>query len=186
MHINKETSAELRLSMPKELRTDLLVTYATEFLKCAHQLNPKLGIWEAIEDHIKNNLDCIVRLKFSTIAQLAMLAVQKEFDAAILKSVKDAAYTYLEKTGGFNVPLLKHEVEPLSMIMGSLHVQKLLDDKFLAMVVKRFIASLYHDKLPVAEVARLYLDPRVYQIYAKSTTEEAAYQTYEKLKASLF
>lgn len=70
--------------------------------------------------------------------------------------------------------------------MGSLHVRQLLDDKYLAMIVKRFIASLYHDKLPVAEVARLYLDPRVYQIYAKSTTEQAAFQTYERLKAGIF
>ena len=49
MHINKDTSAQLRLTMPAELRSDLLVTYAAEFLKCGHQLNPQLGIWESIE-----------------------------------------------------------------------------------------------------------------------------------------
>ena len=51
--------------------------------------------------------------------------------------------------------------------------------------MKRLIASLFHDKLSLDSISRLYIDPRVYQIYAKSK-QTAAFQTYEQLKARLF
>lgn len=71
------------------------------------------------------------------------------------------------------------------MILGSLQVKEKLDPALLEIVVKRFIASLHHEKLALDEISRLYLDPRVYQIYAKSS-REAAFQTYELFKARLF
>ena len=71
------------------------------------------------------------------------------------------------------------------MILGPLHMKNLIEPTLLEIVVKRFIASIYHDKLSLEEISRLYLDPRIYQIYAQSDLE-AAYQTYELLKARLF
>ena len=64
------------------------------------------------------------------------------------------------------MPLLNEEAEPLSILLGSLSVSQQLDPPYLELVVKRFIASLFHDKLSIDSISRLYLDPRVYQLYA--------------------
>ena len=95
-----------------------------------------------------------------------MITVQKDFDDKILNEIIKHCRNYLNKTGGFDVPFLSHEVEPLSMILGPLHMKNLLEPTLLEIVVKRFIASIYHDKLSLEEISRLYLDPRIYQIYA--------------------
>ena len=52
-----------------------------------------------------------------------MIQVQKGFDDKILEKVRELTITYLKKTGGFEVPLLGHEAEPLSMVLGALHMK---------------------------------------------------------------
>ena len=73
-------SAESKVQMPAELRIDMMITYATEFLKSGYSTNPQLKIWEGIERFLIKNLDRMDSLPFHSVANIAMIQVQAQFD----------------------------------------------------------------------------------------------------------
>lgn len=78
------------------MRIDLIATYATEFMKCQHQTSPQLKVWEGIEKLLQDNLEAITQLPLTTLANLSMISVQKNFDEVVITKIKDASFEYLK------------------------------------------------------------------------------------------
>ena len=63
----------------------------------------------------------------------------------------------------------KVDVEPLCLLIGSLHISESLDGQTLGVIINSFKTSVVESVLSVSEISKLYLAiSRVYEIYIQS------------------
>ena len=170
----KESLEQIMKSMSKAQLGDILVQYAYNFNILKYPPNPKLEIFKKLDEIFQDKSNEIVEsMEMSSLAHLSIVCVQQLLSLDIIGQIKEKSLEILKQKE--DRELEEHDVDPICLLIGSLHVSGSLTPQLLGVMVERFSKSLQSRYLSIEQYSKLYISlSRVQKIYVDSS-ESAAF-----------
>lgn len=112
-------------------------------------------------------------MELASLANLSIVCVQQLLSLDIMNHIKDLSLDLMKKNQ--DKELEPHEIDPLCLLIGSLHVSGSLTPQHLGAIIERFSKSLKQGFLSIEQYSKLYISlSRVQKIYVDSN-ESAAF-----------